>query len=38
MGCSGRMRVGLAVLLGIFVIGYVVGAAVIIATINEAYK
>lgn len=32
------MRAALAVLIGIFVIVYVIGAAVITAVINEAYK
>lgn len=32
------MRAALAVLIGIFVIVYVIGEAVITAVINEAYK
>lgn len=32
------MRAALAVLIGIFVIVYVIGAAVITVAINEAYK
>ena len=38
MDCAGSMRAVLAVLIGIFVTVYVIGAAVITVAINETYK